>query len=273
MTNKPLICASLLAAFAANAMRAAPYDRIYVFGDSYSDIGAGYLDGNGPTAVARLAERLGIPLLPSNAPDAAGKSLNFAVSGAQSGSGSGRKVKDALLGLGMRNQVDDFAARVRSHAITFRPETTLFYIAGGLNDRNLPSDTTVQNLKGEIKTLYDSGGRHFLVALLPIAIPSFSAVGKRLNPELERIPQEIAAEIPGASIALSRWGPFFDEVMRNPAQFGIKNTTEACAGRQIFDQDPTPCSMPETYYYYHAGHPSAAVHKAVGDMLYKELGH
>ena len=30
------------------------YSRLYVFGDSYSDIGAGYIDGNGPTAVAYL---------------------------------------------------------------------------------------------------------------------------------------------------------------------------------------------------------------------------
>ena len=30
------------------------YTRLYVFGDSYSDIGAGYIDGNGPTAVAYL---------------------------------------------------------------------------------------------------------------------------------------------------------------------------------------------------------------------------
>jgi phospholipase/lecithinase/hemolysin len=44
-------------------------DRMYVFGDSYSDIGEGYLDGNGPTAVAYLADRLGSnsipPILPT----------------------------------------------------------------------------------------------------------------------------------------------------------------------------------------------------------------
>ena len=232
------------AVFVASAIAAAPYDRIYVFGDSYSDTGAGYLDGNGPTAVAYLAERLGTPLLPSTDPKAAGKSLNFAVSGAQTGSGAGRKVKDALLGYGMRNQVDDFAARVRSHDIAFKPESTLFFIAGGLNDRSLPGETTVQNLKGEIKTLYDIGARHFLVALLPTAIPSFSAVGKRLNPELSRIPKEIAPEIPGASIGLSRWGAFFDEVMNAPSQYGIENTTDKCAGRAIMDEDATPCSKP-----------------------------
>ena len=92
----------------------------------------------------------------------------------------------------MRNQVDDFAAKVKVHAITFDPETTLFFIAGGLNDRNLTSATTVANLSGEIKTLYDLGGRRFAVALLPTAIPGFSDVGKRLNPELARIPAELS---------------------------------------------------------------------------------
>jgi len=104
--------------------------RLYVFGDSYSDTGAGYLDGNGPTAVAYLAERLGFTLVPSTAKNTAGKSLNFAVSGAGTGSGSGHKVKEALLGFGMRDQVEDFASRVRSGAIQFQPGSTRFFIAG-----------------------------------------------------------------------------------------------------------------------------------------------
>ena len=110
---------------------------MYVFGDSYSDIGEGYLDGNGPTAVAYLAQRLGFHLVPANAADIADQSLDFAISGAQTGSGTGKKSASCLLGYGMRNQVDDFAAKVNAHAITFDPQTTLFFIAGGLNDRNL----------------------------------------------------------------------------------------------------------------------------------------
>jgi phospholipase/lecithinase/hemolysin len=84
---------------------------MYVFGDSYSDIGEGYLDGNGPTAVAYLAQRLGFDLVPANAANIAGQSLDFAISGAQTGSGTGNKNGNFLLGYGMRNQVDDFAAR------------------------------------------------------------------------------------------------------------------------------------------------------------------
>ena len=63
----------------------------------------------------------------------------------------------------------------------------------------------------------------------------------------------------------------FDEVMLNPAKFGIENTADKCAGRAIFDEDTTPCSKPAAYYFYHAGHPSTAVHKAVGEKLYQEV--
>ena len=253
------------------ATTAVKFDRLYVFGDSYSDIGEGYLDGNGPTAVAYLAERLGLKLLPCNVPNGSDHSLDFAVSGAQTGRGSGRKVESATLGYGIQNQVDDFVQRVNSGDIKFNGRTALFFIAGGLNDRMLPSETTLSNLEDEIKRLYASGARQFALALLPTAIPSFSAVGQRLNPELSKIPNEMAAQLPDAKIYLSHWGPFFDDVMREPAKYGISNTKDACAGREIFHQDATPCANPGTYFYYHAGHPSTAVHKVVGDKLFAEL--
>lgn len=245
--------------------------RLYVFGDSYSDNGAGYVDGNGPTAVAYLAQRLGFELKPANQTGSASDSLNFAVSGAQTGRGDGRKVKDALLGRGMKDQVDDFVARVQSKQISFDPKTTLFFLAGGLNDGRLPSAETVANLEAEIHKLYDAGGRRFRVAVLPTAIPAFSAVGLRLNPELRRIPGELQAQLPDAQMALSNWGLFFDDVMHNPSGYGIENTTDKCAGRAIFNEDTTPCAKPSAYFYYHGGHPSTAVHKAVGDKLYEEI--
>jgi cholinesterase len=266
-------CSALLAPAIAHAANPAPIHRMYVFGDSYSDIGEGYLDGNGPTAVAYLADRLGFALFPSDAEDVGNQSLDFAISGAQTGSGTGSKIGYSLLGYGMRNQVDDFAARVKAHAISFDPKTTLFFIAGGLNDRSLPSATTVANLSGEIKTLYALGARRFAVALLPTAIPAFSAVAIRLNPELARIPNELSSQLAQAQILLSHWGPFYDDVMLYPAQYGITNTVDACAGREIHHEDTTPCTSPGTHFYYHSGHPSTATHKVVGDKLYEELEH
>ena len=260
-----------LAVTAALSAQTRPIARMYVFGDSYSDTGAGYLDGNGPTAVAYLATRLGFPLQIPSAPNANAQSLNFAVSGAQTGSGAGRKIGNALLGRGMVEQVEDFAARVQSKQLTFDPDRTLFFLAGGLNDSRLPSGQTAANLKSHIRKLYGLGARRFRVALLPTDIPGFGQVGARLNPEIQRIPGEIGGELSGAQIQLSNWGAFFDEVMRNPSAYGIENTKDACAGRAIFNQNSTPCAKPSAYYYYHAEHPSTAVHKIVGDKLYAEI--
>jgi cholinesterase len=253
------------------ASRQQAFTRMYVFGDSYSDTGAGYLDGNGPTAVAYLARHLGLKLALPSDPDANSQSLNFAVSGAQTGRGQGRKVKDALLGRGMADQVDEFVARVQSQTLTFDADHTFFFLAGGLNDRRLPSAETVTNLKGEIRKLYGVGARYFFLALLPTAIPEFADVGRRLNPDLQLIPNELQAELPGAHVRLSHWGEFFDDVMSNPSQYGIQNIKDACAGRAIFNEDSSPCANPEAHYYYHIGHPSTAVHKVVGEKLYAEM--
>jgi hypothetical protein len=246
------------------------YSRMYVFGDSYSDIGAGYIDGNGPTAVAYLGWQMGLQVASSKSANAAGKSLVFAVSGAGTGEGAGRQVKEALLGYGMINQVRDFAARVKSAEIAFDPQTTLFFLAGGLNDSRRETAFTLGNLRQEIQILRELGGRHFTVALLPTKIPQFAAVGIRLNPAYEQFVREEGSAT-GLDLWLNRWGPAFDDVMDRPAMYGIVNTTSACAGRAIFDQDPTPIGDPATFFFYHEGHPSTAVHRIVGKKLFEEV--
>ena len=92
--------------------------------------------------------------------------------------------------------------------------------------------------------LRELGGRHFTIALLPTKIPQFAAVGLRLNPAYEQFVRDEAGA--GVDLWLNRWGPAFDEVMEHPAAHGIVNTTSACAGRTIFDQDPTPVGDPST---------------------------
>jgi phospholipase/lecithinase/hemolysin len=263
------IVSPLLAQSAATSGQTTRYSRLYVFGDSYSDIGAGYIDGNGPTAVAYLAWLMGLEVTSSKAPNAAAKSLVFAVSGAGTGEGTGRQVKEAFLGYGMMNQVRDFAARVKSGEIRFDPQTTLFFLAGGLNDGRQETATTLANLRQQLQILRQHGGRHFTIALLPTKIPQFAAVGLRLNPAYEQfVGQEAAA---GVDLWLNHWGAAFDEVMEHPTAHGIVNTTGACAGRTIFDQDPTPVGDPATYFFYHEGHPSTAVQRIVGKRLFEEI--
>jgi phospholipase/lecithinase/hemolysin len=264
------IVGSLLAQAPATSGPTTPYSRLYVFGDSYSDIGAGYIDGNGPTAVAYLGWLMGLQVAPSKAPNAAGKSLVFAVSGAGTGEGAGRQVKEALLGYGMLNQVRDFAARVKAGEIAFDPQTTLFFLAGGLNDGRRETAITLANLRQELQILRELGGRHFTIALLPTKIPQFAATGLRLNPAYEQFVREEAGAA-GLDLWLNHWGTAFDEVMEHPAAHGIANTTSACAGRAIFDQDSTPVGDPATYFFYHEGHPSTAVHRIVGKKLFEEI--
>jgi phospholipase/lecithinase/hemolysin len=256
------------------------WEAFYTFGDSYSDSGAGYIDGNGPTAVVYLAASLGIPFTYAGDPNSSGKSLNFAVSGAQTGSGEGSRIrpgptgpqfKEVLLGRGMRNQVLDFTQRVKSGAIHFTPDKTLFFLAGGLNDGRLPTKETIANLEWEIGQLYDAGGRYFLVALLPTKIPAFSAVGIRLNPALAKLPEELRSTLPGAHLGISRWGEYFDHVIESPTQYGITNVSDKCAGREVLGEDETPCATPDTYFYFHQGHPSTAVQKIVARELEREV--
>ena len=163
-----------------------PYSQLYVFGDSYSDSGSGYVDGNGPTAVVYFAQRLGIPFTWYGDPKSTGKGLNFAISGAADRPGYGRRYPTGeMLGIGMRNQVDEFVTFSKTGDIPkFDPAETMFFFAGGLNDRGKPEGYTRTNIESEIDTLYDLGARRFTVALLPTKIPPVRHRRERFNPEL-----------------------------------------------------------------------------------------
>jgi cholinesterase len=119
---------------------------------------------------------------------------------------------------------------------------------------DLPTATTIENLEGEIRDLYAAGGRYFLVALLPTKIPG-----------------DLRTKLPGVHVVLSHWGESLDHVIENPSQYGISNVSDKCAGRAVFGEDPTPCKTPDTYFYFHDGHPSIAVQKIVAIGLKREL--
>jgi len=262
----------LLLTIASPAQPPRPYTQLYVFGDSYSDTGAGHIFTDGPTALAYLAQRLNIPFTYYGAPDAKRKGLNFAVSAAKTGAGAGtRDLRGDLFALGMKNQVDEFAALVHSGEIRFDPAQTMFFLAGGLNDRGTPPGYTRANLDSLIDTLYALGARRFQVALLPTQIPAFATAGQQFNPDIAQVPSDERAKHPGIRIATSDWGLFFDEVITHPTKYGLTDTTAPCAGGSLLrGQNPFPCLSPSTHFYYYLDHPSTAAHKAAADLLYNE---
>jgi phospholipase/lecithinase/hemolysin len=256
------------------------WKSLYVFGDSYSDSGAGYIDGNGPTAVVYLADALKIPFTYTGDSVSGNGGLNFAVSGAQTGSGEGYRVrqaaaacgrKESLLGRGMQNQVADFGQRVRTATLHFDPEATLFFLAGGLNDWSLPTATTIANLEGEVRALHEFGARYVLVALMPTKLSPDTKRYKALNKAIGILHSRLQSELPKLRFAVSHWGVYFDEVFQSPSRYGITNTKDKCAGRALFGEDDTPCANPDTYFFYHEGHPSTAVHRVVGLKLKQEI--
>ena len=105
---------------------------------------------------------------------------------------------------------------------------------------------------------------------MPEKIPSFSRTGIRLNPTLAALPAKLSASL-GVDAKTSRWGAYFDEVMDNPAAFGITDTRSRCAERNIPGPEPKGCDTPDQLFFYHEGHPSTAVQKIVGATLVEEL--
>jgi hypothetical protein len=75
---------------------------------------------------------------------------------------------------------------------------------------------------------------------------------------------------PDAVFNLSNWGPDYDQILNNPAEYGLTNTTDPCDN--LFANPPTPvCSTQNQYFYYYNSHPSDAVHKIVGGELFTEV--
>src|SRR5271154_3805838 len=135
MLTRAAACIVLAVSAACAQADGRTWPALYSFGDSYTDSGAGYVDGNGPTAVAYLASSLGIAFTYAGDPKSSGKSLNFAVSGARTGRSEGVKMRPAaaacgidevLIRRGIRSQVDDFVRRASSGSLRFDPDATLF---------------------------------------------------------------------------------------------------------------------------------------------------
>jgi phospholipase/lecithinase/hemolysin len=246
------------------------WTSLFAFGDSFSDTGAGYVDANGPTAVAYLADRLGTRFTHAADTTAGPDSgLNFAVSGGTTGDSEDVLVGDALLGRGVLTQIADFASRLADGSVRFDPAATLFFLAGGINDGELPVEQSIANIERQVADLATCGARFVVVARTPEYPPM--VVGPRLNPRLPDLATRLEAELPGVAVRVSSWGPFFDRIKAEPAPYGLRNTTDRCAGRALWGEDTTPVGDPDEYFFYHDGHPSTRVHRIVGELLEREL--
>jgi len=232
---------------------------LFVFGDSYSDTGSGVklVDPGGTTAVGYLAQNFGITLTTRQNTNPGTNGVNFAESGARINNGSSPR--------NLTQQVAEFQALVQNNKVQFNPNTTLFFLAGGLNDhKQITSAQANAATAAQVATLYSLGARIFEIATLPKGISAFTDSANNFNPGFAALVPQLQALYPDAVFNLSNWGPDYDDILAHPANYGITNTTNACSG-------PPVCAHPEQYFYYVNSHPSNAAHHIVGNELYSEV--
>jgi outer membrane lipase/esterase len=277
--------------------------QLFVFGDSLSDQGNGYLRtggtfppapyagraSNGPVAVEYLAAGLGIPLAPSVA-----GGTNYAVLGAATGPvtfappappittdnyAAVAYGQPALSGTGVLAQVQAFAMS----GSLFDPGSTLFFVWAGSNDLFInPSQTTaadaVQNLALALGTLYSLGARQFLVpnmpdlaltpwgrSLDPATQAGLSLLAGGFNAGLEQVLQQFDT-LPGTGLSRFDSFAFLHEVWANPAAYGFTNATSPCFTGD-FTIGATVCADPDSYVFWDGVHPSTATHQILGDRF------
>jgi outer membrane lipase/esterase len=297
---KKMLPLAVILTLAPAAALAEPITSMFVFGDSLSDQGNAFLltggafppapyagrASNGPVAVERLADRLGVSLAP-----AAAGGTNYAVVGAATGpvnipgtpivtdnSAAVQYGLPVLAGTGIVNQVLEFA----STGPVADPAHSLFVVWGGPNDLFLdPSAAAaanaVTNLADAIGLLYGSGARRFLVPNLPdlsltpegrAQLPGDQAALRALsllfNFGLGQALDSLEA-LPG--IDITRFDTFaqLTAIANDPAAFGLANAEDACLS--LGPGGASVCADPSTYLFWDSLHPTTAAHEVLGDAF------
>ena len=240
---------------------AAPVDQIYIFGDSFSDTGAGFALTDGTTAAAYFADLVGNPVVLPTDPTPGGSSINFAESGARV------DVERPDGPTSLTNQVANLVQLVNDGLASFDPETTLFFLSGGLNDHELsPPETVAAAYAAQVADLVALGAKMIQIAILPREVPAFTDSADWLNPAYRDLVPELDAMYPAVDVSLSDWGLFYDDILLNPGDYGITNTTDPCL--PWMQPDEPVCENPDEYFYYWIVHPSDAAHRIVGQKMY-----
>jgi outer membrane lipase/esterase len=265
----------VLVMIATSQASAQQFTNMVVYGDSLSDTGRAYAlsagtqppsppyfmgrFSNGPLWVERLAPDLGFTH---------NTATNFAVGGARSGA------TGSIPGTGVLSQVQQSAA-VPLNA------SSLIVVWVGANDYlNAPAAATIAPTVGNIATAVGTvrarGGINFLVPNLPDLgkTPGGAATGQGAslgtltqlhNTALANAMRSVEAAS-GAHITVLDIYGLFNDVIANPALYGVTNTTVPC----ITPLGPTgTCSTAAAAaasVFFDPIHPTATAHQFVSDF-------
>ncbi|WP_337173638.1 SGNH/GDSL hydrolase family protein [Paludisphaera sp.] len=291
-------CLATAATIGAEA-RAGGYSGLVVFGDSLSDGGnvaamvtaAGapfpyhvYSEGkftNGKVWVDYLAESLGL-----EAPKASllGGS-NYAHAYAQSGAGYSTPVE--LGGMPIANlltQVQSFEGSLGGGSMDSNKLISIWagandILHGGISDL-AGIQAAVGNVITAAQSLYDLGGRHFLIGGVPYlgGIPAVANQPRAVKDGLNQIAATFNAVLAGAMaefratradarVTYSDANTTFEAILANPSAFGLTNLTDQAAVAISMGGDPNP----DHYLYWDDVHPTTAVHRLIAEAAFRAV--
>jgi len=249
---------------------------------------------NGPLFNQILAARYGSPMVASSA-----GGFNFAIGGAMTGIVPTDTVAQKLPNLQL--QTEALLQRVGYQA---NPQF-LYIVDGSAFGNNIrrvlelvaanpgllapgskfTGDVVAQaasDIGGVITRLYAGGARHVLLlnssnlglhpAVPSTAKPLATGLATAYNGALAtQVVPLLKANSPGLNIYYTDVGKLTNEVVANPASFGITNTTAPCYPFASAPSAPV-CATPATYMWWDELHPSAAMHAIFAQRAVAAIG-
>ena len=278
-----------------------PASNLVVFGDSLSDMGNGnnsaivsvvfssppYWKGrfsNGPVWIEHISDSYG---LTTTFGDGTAQGDNRAFGGSQTGQGY------AYLTLpNVGTQINNYLANVQS---SFSNSDVIFLWAGGndfLYGTGNP-DIISQNMASHIRALELAGATRFVVANLPpleltpegasrtaqqqaTMASNVVSYNSKLAQEVTNLTNTLSIDI----TLIDAWS-IFNEIVNNADHVGITNTQDqACSGGATVPLVPLPIcgsganvvSNVDEYLFFDKAHPSATMHKIIGQFAVMNIG-
>ena len=278
-----------------------PASNLVVFGDSLSDMGNGnnsaivsvvfssppYWNGrfsNGPVWIEHISDSYG---LTTTFGDSTAQGDNRAFGGSQTGQGY------AYLTLpNVGTQINNYLANVQS---SFSNSDVIFLWAGGndfLYGTGNP-DVISQNMASHIRALELAGATRFVIANLPPLELTPEGASRSASQQAtmaadvvsynSKLAQEVnnLTNTLGIDVNLIDAWSIFNEIVNNADHVGITNTQDqACSGGATVPLVPLPIcgsganvvSNVDEYLFFDKAHPSATMHKIIGQFAVMNIG-
>lgn len=269
-----LVFVAFMTSVVFSLSRFEPIDRLYVFGDSLSDVGmlrtTGEMSPSLPYFQGRFSNgQVWVEYLSDHLQLTSNQITNYARGGATTGSSN---IIPSLI-----TQVESFT---KTHPKA--PENALYVLWMGANDYLQGANNAtapVANIQRAIATIVDRGAKNFIVANLPdlgklpatrtnVNAASLSALTQAHNQALRRVLKVLNQQHPEIEIFMLDAYTLYQQAIKNPAALGFTNVTSTCLASDRI------CSNPNQYLFWDGIHPTTAAHRIIGERAFSLLsGH